>query len=282
MVFTARQFVLFPLNVSGYLRHRPRQAGGPPLPPPGVIAASDAWEQKVRGWVNFLTFGAFILFLGQLCVCVCVCVLFVASSVLFCVVWFIVGQSWVYSSDSCKSTAPALYTYSLILIICVYITIAFVRAARRHAPIVSVTDCVTLRMVFVCSRSFCYCVCVCAFRAYWYDPHQNVLYFVMSSTNACDVMFSCSSEYLRSRRGHNRQRSSSYRRACIRRQQPVLVVLHRRIRKTLRHVRSVWNHIITAIDCELFPAGTSVSAYHPSPTPVPALFTSLLTCVDAL
>jgi len=53
-------------------------------------------ETKAKAWINFVTF-----------------------------VWFIVGQSWLYGSNTCKQTAPSLYIYCLVLIILVYCSLAF-------------------------------------------------------------------------------------------------------------------------------------------------------------
>jgi len=53
-------------------------------------------ETKAKAWINFVTF-----------------------------VWFIVRQSWLYGSNTCKQTAPSLYIYCLVLIILVYCSLAF-------------------------------------------------------------------------------------------------------------------------------------------------------------
>jgi len=43
---------------------------------------------------------------------------------LFKFVWWVVGQVWLYGSDTCSSTNPGLYYYALTLIILVYIMMA--------------------------------------------------------------------------------------------------------------------------------------------------------------
>jgi hypothetical protein len=39
--------------------------------------------------------------------------------------WFVMGQSWLYSTSDCKETAPAVYYLSLIYVILMYLRVAF-------------------------------------------------------------------------------------------------------------------------------------------------------------
>jgi len=41
------------------------------------------------------------------------------------IIWFIVGQTFVFGTSNCSKEVPALYQYSLALIILIYISIAF-------------------------------------------------------------------------------------------------------------------------------------------------------------
>ena len=38
--------------------------------------------------------------------------------------WFIVGQTWLYGSDTCSSTNPGIYYWALVLIVFIYISMA--------------------------------------------------------------------------------------------------------------------------------------------------------------
>jgi len=41
------------------------------------------------------------------------------------IIWFIVGQTFVFGTSNCSRQVPALYQYSLVLIILIYVSIAF-------------------------------------------------------------------------------------------------------------------------------------------------------------
>lgn len=90
LVFSSRLLVMVPIRLFYFIRRRNVIDGDPAAVleiPPKVI--------QVEKLVRLATF-----------------------------IWFIVGQAWVYSSNTCRDTAPGLYIYSLVLVIVVYISLA--------------------------------------------------------------------------------------------------------------------------------------------------------------